>query len=107
MRRGISEISKAKVWSFFAIIGWNAGTTSRRSSPTSVGSRLNSSFPRSIFERSSTSFTSCRSILPLDTIMSRVCFFSSGGTSPDCRSSEKPMMALSGVRMSWETAEKK
>ena len=35
------------------------------------------------------------------------CFVSSGGTAPACRSSEKPMMALSGVRMSCETAEKK
>ena len=107
MRRGISAISRTKVWPFLSIIGWNAGTTSRRSSPTSAGSRLNESFPRSIFERSSTSFTSCRSILPLDTIMLRACFASSGGTSPACKSSEKPMMALSGVRMSCETAEEK
>ena len=50
---------------------------------------------------------SCSRVFPLDTIILMFCSASSGGMPPDCRSSEKPIIALSGVRMSCETAEKK
>ena len=67
--RGILWISVTIVWPFSFIAAENIGSRSSKSSPTSVGSKLNSSLPRSILERSRTSLMSCRRVLPLVTII--------------------------------------
>ena len=74
---------------------------------TSVGSGEMSIFPDSSFERSSTSLMSPSRVLPLTMMESIACSRSSSVRSPDFSISEKPMMALSGVLMSWLTVEKK
>ena len=107
MKRRESMTSATIAWPFAFAIGPNIMTISLTSSPMFTDSRLNCILPRSIFERSRTSLISCKSVLPLDTIILRYCFASFSGTLPASRSSENPMMAFSGVRMSWETEEKK
>ena len=48
-----------------------------------------------------------RSVLPLTMMESMACLRSSSVANPTFSISEKPMIALSGVRMSWLTVEKK
>ena len=73
----------------------------------SVGSGRISMRPASSLERSSTSLISWSSVFPLTTIESITCSRSTSSLTPSFNSWEKPMMALSGVRMSWLTVEKK
>ena len=84
----------------------NERVISPTSFATSVGSGAISIRPDSSFDRSRMSFTSWRSVRLLIriefTARSRSDLFS----RPFWSISEKPMMALSGVRMSWLTVEK-
>ena len=73
----------------------------------SVGSRTISIFPDSSFERSSTSLMSRRSVLPLTMMESTACSRSASVGFPSFSVSENPIIAFSGVLMSWLTVEKK
>ena len=67
-RSGISPISVLSLSRFPARTTSHAATTSRTSFGTSVGSFRISSFPRSIFDRSSMSSTRRASTFPLESI---------------------------------------
>ena len=84
-----------------------ASTTSFRSAAQSVGSGNMPILPDSSFDRSRTSLTSPRSVLPLTSIASTAWLRSSSDLNPDFIISEKAMIAFSGVLMSWLTVEKK
>ena len=83
------------------------GPATRESSAgKSHGAEENFIFSASSLERSSTSFTSESSVWELKRMFSMFSARSFGSATPSRSISEKPMMELSGVRMSWLTIEK-
>ena len=107
MSPGRASARKRMSKSGFLFTMRNDRTISSRSFATSVGSGTISILPDSSFERSRMSFTSWRSVLLPTRIESTAASCSSFVGKPAFSSCEKPMMALSGVRMSWLTDEKK
>ena len=107
MRRGTSaaekRMSSPGVW----WVAQNEVAISSASSETSVGSALISILPDSSFDRSRMSFTSWRSILLLISMEFTARSCSDFVFIPCLSISENPIIALSGVRMSWLTDEKK
>ena len=84
----------------------NVAATRESISGKSHGAGTNFILSASSLERSSTSFTSARSVRALKRTFSAASVRSLSSSTPCTISSEKPMMELSGVRMSWLTIEK-